>query len=219
MQQNGYENFMKRLDIFLLLRIYSIRGCSMRVRMDKEKRREEILAIGLDLFVRKGYGATKTQDISQGAGISEGLLFHYFESKEKLYEELIKIGVSGPQTVMSGIKGEPLEFFQTAAKQIFHYIKTEPFVAKMFVLMAQASINDAAPESVKKLVSGINHISPSAEKIRQGQKDGTIRQGNPVALAAAFWGAIQGIAELAALVPDIPIPDSEWIVDILRRRD
>jgi AcrR family transcriptional regulator len=169
--------------------------------------------------VRKGYAATKTQDISRAAGMSEGLLFHYFETKEKLYEELIKIGISGPQSVMTGIKGEPLEFFRTAAREIFRYLKTEPFVAKMFVLMAQASINEAAPESVKKMLSGIDHITPSAEKIRRGQRNGTIRKGNPAALASAFWGAVQGIAELAALIPDIPIPDSEWIVDILRRRD
>ena len=185
----------------------------------KEKRREKIIYVALDLFVRKGYAATKTEDISKAAGMSEGLLFHYFETKEKLYEELIKIGVSGPRSVMTGIKGEPLEFFRTAAREIFHYIKTEPFVAKMFVLMAQAAINEAAPVSVKALLAGIDNITPSAEKIRKGQKNGTIRKGNPVALAVAFWGAVQGIAELAALIPDIPIPDSEWIVDILRRRD
>ena len=185
----------------------------------KERRREEILAVGLDLFVRKGYAATKTQDISRAAGMSEGLLFHYFESKEKLYEELIKIGVSGPRLVLSGIEGEPLEFFETAAREIFRYLKTEPFVAKMFVLMAQASINDTAPESVKVLLAGVDHITPSAKKIHMGQKNGTIRKGDPVALAAAFWGAVQGVAEMAALIPDIPVPDSEWIVDILRRRD
>ena len=185
----------------------------------KEKRRWEILAVGLDLFVRKGYSATKTQDISRAAGMSEGLLFHYFESKEKLYEELVKIGVSGPRNVLSAIHGEPLEYFSTAAREIFQYIKTEPFVAKMFVLMAQASINEAAPESVKKLLAGFDAISSSVKIIRRGQKKRTIREGNPRALASAFWGAVQGIAELAALNPETPIPDSEWIVDILRRRD
>ena len=191
----------------------------MNRKEQKEKRREEILFIALDLFVRKGYAATKTQDVSKAAGISEGLLFHYFETKEKLYEELIKIGVSGPRAVMAEIKGEPIEFFQTAAKQIFYYIETQPFVAKMFILMAQASVNEAAPEPVKKLLSSLDNISASVEKIKRGQKNGTIRKGNPTALSAAFWGAVQGIAELAALIPGIPIPDSEWIVDILRRRD
>jgi len=185
----------------------------------REKRREEILAAALDLFIRKGYAGTKTQDISQAVGMSEGLLFHYFETKEKLYEELIKLGISGPQTVLTGIQGEPLDFFRTAAREILHYVKTVPFVAKMFVLMVQARSDDTAPESVKRLLAGIDITTLSAKKIRQGQKNGTIRKGNPIALSIAFWGAVQGIAEQVALIPDTPIPDSEWIVDILVRRD
>jgi len=184
----------------------------------KEKRREEILAAGLNLFIRKGYSATKTLDISQAAGISEGLLFHYFETKEKLYEELIKLGISGPQNLLNNIKGEPLEFFQTAVKEIFNYIDTTPFVAKMFVLMKQAGCNDAAPESVKKILASNNIFSVSVGKIKEGQKSGTIREGDPDALALAYWGSVQGIAEQAALFPDTPIPESEWIVDIIRRR-
>ena len=185
----------------------------------KEKRRDEILAAGLNLFIKKGYAATKTVDISRAAGISEGLLFHYFDSKEKLYEELIKIGISGPQNLLSKIEGEPVEFFQAAAKQIFHYIETIPFVAQMFVLMKQAACNDSTPESVKKLLVKVDRITPSVNRIIEGQKNGTIREGDPRALAFAFWGAVQGIAEHAALFSGDSIPDSEWIVDILRRHD
>jgi AcrR family transcriptional regulator len=185
----------------------------------KQKRRDEILAVGLDLFVRKGYAATKTQDISQAAGMSEGLLFHYFKTKEKLYEELIKIGISRPQITVFTTDSEPLEFFQTAVRETFHYVRTNPFVAKMFILMSQAHCNDAALESVKKLLAGLDNITPSAKKIKKGQQNGAIREGDPVALAVAFWGAVQGIAEMAALNPDTPIPESEWIVDILRKRD
>ena len=191
----------------------------MNRKEQKEKRRKEILAVGLDLFVRKGYAATKTQDISQESGMSEGLLFHYFASKEKLYEELIKIGLSGQQKVLSGIENEPLAFFQTAARDTFHHVETNPFVAKMFILMSQASGNEAAPESVKKLLAKVDNITLAAKKIRQGQKNGTIRKGNPVALATAFWGAVQGIAEMVARFPEFPLPDSEWVVDILRKRD
>jgi len=185
----------------------------------KEKRREEILTAGLNLFIRKGYSATKTIDISQAAGISEGLLFHYFETKEKLYEELIKIGISGPRNFMSNIEGEALHFFETAAKEIFDYIETVPFAGKMFVLMKQAEYNDAAPESVKTLLSNNENFTFSIEKIREGQKSGTIREGDPAALALAFWGAVQSIAEQALLMPENPIPESEWIVDIIRNKN
>jgi len=183
----------------------------------KEKRRIEILTAALNLFIRKGYAATKTLDISREAGISEGLLFHYFETKEKLYEELIRIGISGPQSLFSDIDEEPLEFFRTAAKKIFHYIETMPFVAKMFVLMKQAGCNDAVPESVKKMIAGVDYFTPSMEKIKNGQMNGTIREGDPAALVFAFWGSVQGIAEHAALFPGSPVPDSEWIAGLLKK--
>jgi AcrR family transcriptional regulator len=59
----------------------------------KEKRRQEILCAALELFVSRGYAATKITDIAAQANMSTGLMFHYFESKEKLYEELIRMGV------------------------------------------------------------------------------------------------------------------------------
>ena len=190
----------------------------MRRSEQKEKRREEILSAGLDLFIRKGYAATKIRDIAQAVGMSVGLMFNYFDSKEKLYEELIRLGLSGPQSLLAGIQGEPLVFFETAAREIFRLLETDPFIAKMFVLMSQALHNDAAPEPVKRMLEGMDSIAPSAGIISQGQQNGSIREGDPAALAVAFWGAISGIAEEIALIPGAPVPDSDWIVDILRRK-
>ena len=188
----------------------------MRRAEQKEKRREEIISAALDLFVRKGYAATKIQDIAGAAGMSVGLLFHYFGSKEKLYEELIRIGASSPQSFLGSIEGEPLVFFKTIAGEFFRLLKTEPFVAKLFVFMKQTQYNDAAPESVKKLLIGYDITALLIKKIKEGQRNGTIKKGAPLALALAFWKAVAGIAEHIALTPDDPIPESEWIVDILR---
>lgn len=183
----------------------------------KEKRREEILTAGLDLFIRKGYSATKIKDIAERADMSVGLLFHYFNSKEKLYEELITRGISGPMSIMMLSNQEPLEFFRLAAEQIFRYIQEEHDVAKMFVLMSQAHYNDAAPQSIKDLLRGFDIYTPTKELIKKGQANGTIREGDPYALSIAYWCAIQGIAEQLAINPNTPCPESEWVVDILRR--
>ena len=184
----------------------------------KEKRRNEILAAGLDLFIRKGYAATKISDIAQRVGMSAGLLFHYFESKEKLYEELIGYGVSGPMSVMELNSEEPIRFFEMVAEQIFGIIRTDPFSVKMFVLMSQAFYNEAAPQSVKEMLQGFDIYTPTIPLIERGQADGTIREGDPYALAIAYWCAIQGIAEQMAMVPNAPCPESGWVVDILRRK-
>ena len=184
----------------------------------KEKRRREILAAGLDLFIRKGYSATRISDIADHVDMSVGLLFHYFESKEKLYEELIEIGISGPMSVMASANMEPLQFFEYAAKHIFHYIQTEPFTAKMFVLMSQAFYSEAKPQSTKYMLQDFDIYTPTTLLIQKGQASGTIREGDPYALAVAYWCAIRGIAEQVALNPDVPCPESDWILDIIRRK-
>lgn len=186
-------------------------------KQQKEKRRDEILAAGLDLFIRKGYAATKVSDIAEQVGMSVGLLFHYFESKEKLYEELITMGIAGPTSIMEPTDMEPLEFFEQTAKSIFHYIKTESFAAKMFVLMSQAFYNEAAPQRIKAMLREFDVYAPTIALIQKGQANGTIREGDPYALSIAYWCAIQGIAEQMAQTPEAPCPESRWIVDIIRR--
>ncbi len=182
----------------------------------KTERKQAILEAGLDLFVKRGYSATKISDIATKADMSVGLLFHYFDSKEKLYEELVRIGLSGTQSIMELDINNPIEFFEQAVRQIFCYMK-DPYVTKMFVLMGQAMMNDAAPQVVKDLVSQVNSIASSVPLIEAGQMQGVIRDGNPHALATAFWCCIQGIAEELAVHPDTPCPEASWIVDIIRK--
>ncbi len=182
----------------------------------KEKRRQEILEAGLDLFIRKGYSATKIKDIANQVGMSVGLLFHYFETKEKLYEELIKLGISGPMGMMTNTDMEPLTFFQMCAEQIFEYILAEPFGAKMFVLMSQVYYSEGAPQTIQDLMKDFDIFTPTAVIMRKGQENGTIREGDPYALGIAYWCAIQGIAETIALIPGTPCPKADWIIDMIR---
>ena len=184
----------------------------------KEKRYWEILNAALDLFMRRGYAATKISDIAQAVGMSTGLLFHYFPSKEALYTTLIQYGIQGPQQVMDLPHTEPLAFFEEAARQVLLYVQTDPFTAKMFALMSQAQYSDAIPASAKSLVQGFNIFEPTAALIRAGQQQGTIRQGDPLALALTFWMSIMGIAQALVIYPGFPCPQSDWIVDMLRRR-
>ena len=51
-------------------------------------RREQVLSAALALFCEHGYAATSTRRIAEAAGITEGLVFHYFASKEALLMEL-----------------------------------------------------------------------------------------------------------------------------------
>jgi len=81
----------------------------------KEERRKAILMTALNLFVKRGYYETKIADIAEAVPMSTGLLFHYFESKEELLLELVKMGAGATSSVEK--MGEvPPELFFTGFK-------------------------------------------------------------------------------------------------------
>ncbi len=183
---------------------------------EKEKRRQEILEKSIELFVKRGYYGTTVADIAREVGMSVGLLFHYFDSKEKLYEEIVKLGLEATKSVMTIDKSEPIEFFTEVAEFILNSVKMFPLSAKMFVLMIQAMTSDVVSPEVHSLLLQIDDVEQSVEIIRRGQKTGEIKQGDPLALSIDYWNSITGIMQQIAIVPNIPIPNPEWIVDILR---
>jgi len=184
----------------------------------REQRRCQILMCSLDMIISRGFEAMKIRDIAMNLGISTGLFFNYFESKEAIYEELVKIGLGGPQNVLKLNDGEiePIVLFEQMTAIIFESLQADSMTAKMFVLMGQTLRTDSAPESVKKLIASLDTVTPLLQVIRKGQQLGQIRDGDPAALAAAYWGAVQGIAESYARRKEWPLPQSRWIVDIIR---
>jgi len=73
------------------------------------------------------------------------------------------------------------------ATYIFKALKPYSLTGKVFLLMAQVLRTDLAKE------------------------------GDPVALISAYWGAVQGVAETYAVHPELPLPESKWAVDIVRK--
>lgn len=183
----------------------------------KEQRRQEILLGALELFVSKGYAATKVTDIAKRVNMSTGLLFHYFESKEKLYEELVRMGLEGTAYPAGQTCGHAIDFFTQFTTQLFDYMRQQPVMAKMFVLMAEAQRNEATPTHIREIALRVNTIEQFVPIIQWGQQEGTIRQGDPRALSNAFWCSIQGIAERYATDQGIDLPEADWIVDIVRK--
>lgn len=59
----------------------------------KEERPAELMAAALDLFVERGYAATRLDDVAARAGVSKGTLYLYFSSKEELFKAVIRSGI------------------------------------------------------------------------------------------------------------------------------
>ncbi|MDP9069666.1 MAG: TetR/AcrR family transcriptional regulator [Actinomycetota bacterium] len=55
----------------------------------RRDRREDILQTSLHLFAEKGFHGTSMRDIAREAEITEGLIYHYFESKRDLFRAII----------------------------------------------------------------------------------------------------------------------------------
>src|SRR3954467_13995644 len=53
-------------------------------------RREELLRIAAGLFAEKGYKFTTVRDIADAAGILSGSLYHHFDSKESMVDEILR---------------------------------------------------------------------------------------------------------------------------------
>ncbi|MBK5106226.1 MAG: TetR/AcrR family transcriptional regulator, partial [Burkholderiales bacterium] len=56
----------------------------------KDARPEEIIAAALDLFVERGFAATRLDDVAARAGVSKGTLYLYFENKEDLFKAVVR---------------------------------------------------------------------------------------------------------------------------------
>lgn len=69
------------------------------VRAKRERRKDarpgELLAAALELFVEKGFAATRAEEVARRAGVSKGTLFLYFSSKEELFKAVVRENLSG----------------------------------------------------------------------------------------------------------------------------
>jgi AcrR family transcriptional regulator len=61
----------------------------------KEARPGELLEAALDLFVEKGFAATRVDEVAARAGVSKGTLFLYFPSKEELFKAVVRQNIAG----------------------------------------------------------------------------------------------------------------------------
>ncbi|MBL1176057.1 TetR/AcrR family transcriptional regulator [Pantanalinema sp. GBBB05] len=58
--------------------------------VDHDQYRKELLSQCLDVIADKGYAAITMRQMAQGLNVSTGTLYHYFPSKESLFEQLVE---------------------------------------------------------------------------------------------------------------------------------
>lgn len=66
----------------------------LRTRLGVDERRAQLLERGRQLFNSRPYDEISIDDIAEAAGISKGLLYHYFDSKRRFYVETVRDSVA-----------------------------------------------------------------------------------------------------------------------------
>ncbi len=62
----------------------------------KEARPHELLEAALELFVDKGFAATRSEEVAARAGVAKGTLYRYYPSKEELFKAVVRENLSAP---------------------------------------------------------------------------------------------------------------------------
>lgn len=87
----------------------------------KEARPGELLDAALDLFVEKGFAATRSEEVAIRAGVSKGTLFLYFPSKEELFKAVVRENMVRHQTEGA----EEIARFEGPTPQLLEYLMLE----------------------------------------------------------------------------------------------
>jgi AcrR family transcriptional regulator len=165
----------------------------------RDERRERILAVGLQLFAARGLAATRIGDIAERAEMAQGLLYHYFPSKEAIYLELIRGAFARMNAAARGLEKlalPPREKVRRALAELVAGLERHEDTARFYLLIAQASASEATPRAVQALIRKERAVpyQVMARIFEAGQKGGVVREGDPEELAVLFWVLIRGLA-------------------------
>ena len=75
----------------------------------KEDRPQEITEAAFDAFAQNGYAATRVEEVAKRAGVSKGLMYLYFKTKEELFKAVVKsVVVRRVDALVQAVETTPL---------------------------------------------------------------------------------------------------------------
>jgi len=189
--------------------------------------REKILIAAEDLFVAKGFVGTSMSEIAERAGVAKSLIYHHFESKQALWQDLIRkyherSGVLEKLfDTMSADDFNALPELVTGKDSFFAFLKNHPRVVRLYSWLAleQEFDIDYPEESIRQQV---------LERVRLLQRKGLIRREiDPGIIPVIFLSLMMHwFSSRRYLIPwldgDESMPDQdskyiEGVMDILMR--
>jgi TetR/AcrR family transcriptional regulator len=152
--------------------------------MEKHSAKERILEAARREFATSGYGGARVDRIAKKAEINKAMIFYYFQSKEKLYREIIGRALWGlmprVQSVLLRSPG-PEYFFEEIPRVYIEFFKDNPALLK---IIGHGLLQN--PDGISGLIHDLMNSAPvSPQKmilktIHDWYSQGKISESDPV---------------------------------------
>lgn len=194
------------------------RNAAQNAEMRNQSRRRLVEA-ATAVFVRVGFAAARMADIAREAGLSHGLAYHYFPSKDAVFVAVVDqtMGTANEMAEMVLVESEaPLIRLHRLCELMLEGARQNPARS---MIMAQVASNPDAPVEARQM---LRHWSCGlrtavAEMIRQAQKSGDLAGDDPLVLARTLLAALSGLAvDTAAEADQVDWPSADILMRLLR---
>lgn len=178
-----------------------------KFRRRAEARPDEVLDAALDLFIEKGFAATRVEDIAKRAGLSKGAVYLYFPSKEKILEGIVhRAVVPIAEHALSFVKnyeGDPRLAITAVMKMLATRLHEPRLIAIPKLVMREVTGFPELAEMYRREV--LDRVLPVITGLlAKGIDQGYLRQVDPELTIRSIIGPIMLhliMAEIFGIVP------------------
>jgi len=182
----------------------------------------KITKAALEVFAEYGYHGTTIKQIVQSSGVSKGLVYHYFPSKERIFFHLIELALEVSKKAWIKSLDTPGTAWQKIEKlsQILFKTAFTDENSLYFVVMLQAiTQGKSIPGLFEYIMMHGAHYGLLPPLIHKAQKSGEARQGDPDVLSSTYLAVFQGYTLLLLHDKDLHTKITpETFTDVLRNR-
>ncbi|MEU7138268.1 TetR/AcrR family transcriptional regulator [Nocardia sp. NPDC046473] len=172
----------------------------MPKKVDRAGRREEILDAAVRVFARKGFAASRIEDVAAEAGIAKGSVYLYFDSRDALLVGVFQSYAARSEQVLTELgTGAALDRLAELIRGTIELLAAHPDHARVLldVWAANPPLDMAAVYH--------EYRSAIADLLRQAQAEGALRPGIDEQHAAVIVGAIEGCLIQALVDPNVSL--------------
>ncbi len=186
----------------------------------KNETKSKIVKAGLKLFIEKGLLAASVSEIASLAGISKGLMYHYYKSKEELYYELVSNAINSSTEYMRAIFNldrPPKEKIKLISRKMMDNIYSDHETAQYFVFINRFLITEKISEKTPEIIEiAYTPLKLTEEIISEGQRLGQFKSGDAKSMAMLYWSAIHGLCAHKLIQRDkFEVPDLELLEKLI----